>query len=262
MSEVHQPITGYPLILPAGDQAVIIEFGDEISPAINDGVYALADRLTSAAPAWLREMVPTYRSLLVGYDAFEFDYADVISELSGYLASFEVGHDGYVGETGTAKTSRAPLVYELPVAYGGESGPDLENVAEHAGLTTEEVIKIHSSVAYRVYMIGFSPGFPYLGGMDSRIACPRLATPRTRVPAGSVGIAESQTGVYPNASPGGWQLIGQTPVRLFNVNINPPSLLQPGHFVRFVPVSPEEMSDIERLVELGEYNVKSTRLSE
>ena len=252
MSENSQPAKSYPLILPAGDQAVIVEFGNEISPTINDSVYSLVEMLQSASPAWLGEMVPTYRSVLIGYDAFEFDFNLVTSELSVYLA--DAG--------GPVSSARSPLVYELPVAYGGEDGPDLEHVADHAGLSIEEVIKIHSGVSYRVYMIGFSPGFPYLGGLDTRIACPRLVTPRTRVPAGSVGIAESQTGVYPNASPGGWQLVGRTPVRLFDAAAEPPSLLQPGHFVRFVPVTPSEMADIERQVELGEYVARTTGLGE
>jgi KipI family sensor histidine kinase inhibitor len=127
-------------------------------------------------------------------------------------------------------------IVELPVVYGGEDGPDLESVAEHADLSVQEVIDIHSGVDYRVYMIGFAPGFPYLGGLDQRIATPRLKTPRISVPAGSVGIAESQTGVYPNASPGGWQLIGRTASVLFDVTKSSPSLITPGSKVRFFPV--------------------------
>ena len=130
--------------------------------------------------------------------------------------------------------------HQIPVAYGGEYGPDLETVAEHAGLTSEQVIEIHSGTDYHVFMLGFAPGFPYLGGMDPRIACPRLATPRTLVPAGAVGIAESQTGVYPNASPGGWQLIGRTPMALFDVKADPPAAMLPGTKVNFVAISHDE----------------------
>jgi inhibitor of KinA len=253
MSEASHSVKKYPRILPAGDQALMVEFGNEISPSVNDDVYALADRLSVESPSWLGEIVPTYRSLLIAYDGFQFDYDRVYRELSEFLSA-DTGNN--VG------TVRSPVVFELPVAYGGQDGPDLAQVAEHAGLTVEEVVSIHTSVSYRVYMIGFSPGFPYLGGMDTRIACPRLGTPRTRVPAGSVGIAESQTGVYPNASPGGWQLIGRTPVRLFDVTAEPPSLLQPGHFVRFVPVSIDQMVEIEREIDQGNYRVETAELSE
>jgi KipI family sensor histidine kinase inhibitor len=132
--------------------------------------------------------------------------------------------------------SAEPTIVELHVVYGGDDGPDLDSVAEHAGLSAQEVIDIHSGIDYHVYMIGFAPGFPYLGGLDEHIATPRLKTPRISVPAGSVGIAESQTGVYPNASPGGWQLIGRTAVPLFDVTKPSPSLITPGTKVRFISV--------------------------
>lgn len=254
MTQIPAPTNSEtPNIVAVGDQAVNIEFGAEISDIVSDRVYALADALSSLAPLWLRELVPTYRSLLVHYDTFNFDFNAVHAELSELVSKEATVISGAAG--------RSALVYELPTVYGGEHGPDIESVAEHAGITTSEVVKIHSSQAYRVYMIGFSPGFPYLGGMDTRIATPRLSTPRTRVPAGSVGIAESQTGVYPTASPGGWQLIGRTPVRLFDPARNPPSVLQPGHFVRFVPVESEQFSEIERNVASGTYEIRVTELS-
>ena len=128
-------------------------------------------------------------------------------------------------------------IIEIPVVYGGDDGPDLDFVADHAGITEETVIALHSGTDYRVYMLGFSPGFPYLGGLDERIAAPRLKTPRVLVPAGSVGIAESQTGVYPNAGPGGWRIIGRTSVPLFDVNSSTPSLITPATKVRFIPVN-------------------------
>ena len=242
-----------PRILTSGDQAVTVEFGSSIDPAINDRVYAFADALAATAPEWLVEIVPTYRSALVQYDPFAVSHGEVVTALR------EIADKAT--EPG-AGTTRASQVFELPVAYGGENGPDLENVAEHTGLPVEEVIAIHSSTAYRVYMIGFAPGFPYLGGMDARIACPRLKTPRTRVPAGSVGIAESQTGVYPNASPGGWQLIGRTPVKLFDAAQDPPSALLPGHFVRFIPVSEQEFAEIKSQVADGSYRLRNSEMSE
>lgn len=242
-----------PKIVPVGDGAVNIEFGTEISDEINDRVYAFAETIDALSPPWLDELVPTYRSLLVHYDGQIFDFDVVDTELKKLVLESSAETSG--------SSVRSPLVYELPTAYGGEFGPDLESVAKHAGISTIEVVKIHSGTAYRVYMIGFSPGFPYLGGMDARIATPRLATPRTRVPAGSVGIAESQTGVYPTASPGGWQLIGRTPVRLFDHEKEPPSVLQPGHFVRFVPIEDERFPEIEREVTAGDYEISVSELS-
>jgi inhibitor of KinA len=242
-----------PRILAAGDQAVTVEFGDRIDSAVNARVYAFADALAAAAPSWLVEVVPTYRSLLVQYDPFAVNVDEVERTLRPLLEKS--------ADTGEAASPQNRRVFQLPVFYGGEHGPDLATVAQHNNISEAEVIRIHSATAYRVYMLGFSPGFPYLGGMDARIACPRLKTPRTRVPAGSVGIAESQTGVYPNASPGGWQLIGRTPVRLFDPAQDPPSVLQPGHFVRFVAVPPDEFAAIEAQVAAGEYTIKSSEMS-
>ena len=239
-----------PVILPSGDQAITVEFDAEISDQVNDRVYALADAFLASPPPWLIELVPSYRSLLIQYDALQVDF-DAVAATLGERVKAAVPSD-------SGLDVRHPKIYELPVVYGGDYGPDLDAVAKHAQLSPDEVVQIHSTATYRVFMIGFSPGFPYLGGMDSRIACPRLATPRIRVPAGSVGIAESQTGVYPGASPGGWQLIGQTPVRLFDESHDPPSVLQPGHFVRFVPVSSDEQSSIEELVARGEYEINVT----
>ncbi len=238
--------------MPVGDQAVNVEFGAEIDDAINERVYAFADALSAQSPSWMRELVPTYRSLLVYYDALTFDLDTVTAELQALISG--------AGTQNAREAERSQLVYELPTAYGGDYGPDLDSVAENAGIDAGEAVAIHSGTAYRVYMIGFSPGFPYLGGMDQRIATPRLPTPRTRVPAGSVGIAESQTGVYPTASPGGWQLIGRTPVRLFDHERTPPSVLQPGHFVRFVPIEPAEYAEVEQAVARGDFEIKVSEL--
>ena len=220
----------YPRIVPAGDSAVLIEFGSGIDPEVNTRVYTLASQIDAAGNPAVTELVPTYRSLLVQYNPLVSDYGALLSFLDA-MASVVVDSSRSVAE---------PNIIELPVVYGGDDGPDLGAVAEHAGLSTQEVIDIHSGTGYRVYMIGFAPGFPYLGGLDERIACPRLKTPRVMVPAGSVGIAESQTGVYPNASPGGWQLIGRTAVKLFDPRVTAtnasPSLITPGSEVRFVPV--------------------------
>ena len=155
-------------------------------------------------------------------------------------------------------TSSAARVVLVPTLYAGEYGPDIEFVAENAGLTTDEVIAIHSGKDYLVYMMGFSPGFPYLGGLDERLATPRLESPRIAIPAGSVGIAEGQTGVYPIASPGGWRLIGRSPLALFDPNTDPPTIINAGDYVRFVPMdSEEEYIEIDRQVQAGEYQVST-----
>lgn len=220
-------VESFPRVVPAGDSALLVELGSTIDPAVNDRVYALSRAVDSAAIEAVVELVPTYRSLLISYDPTVSRYSEMsdrIADLVGSIAEVDAN-------------SEPGKIIELPVVYGGEEGPDLSAVAEHAGVSIQDVIDIHSSVDYRVYMIGFAPGFPYLGGLDERIATPRLKTPRVLVPAGSVGIAESQTGVYPNASPGGWQLIGRTTTTLFDVSASSPSYITPGSKVRFVPVN-------------------------
>jgi len=239
-----------PRILICGEDALVVEFGDAIDPVINDRVYALAESIDTAGHASVVELVPTYRSLLVQYDV----ELSTVDDMTAFL-------DGLIGSAGPAddkKDDGPRRIYELPVAYGAELGEDLDDVAKHAGMTADEVIAIHSGTDYRVFMLGFAPGFPYLGGMDERIATPRLASPRVRVPAGSVGIAESQTGVYPMASPGGWRLIGNTPVSLFDPTSDPPVPFLPGSFIRFVPVTAEEAERVERQVAEGTYEVHVT----
>jgi inhibitor of KinA len=216
-----------PRFLLAGDAALVVELGDEINPAINHRVHALARALAENPLLGLGEAVPSYRSLLVHYDPWLLSHAEVESFVSEALQRCE---DAPLPE---------PRLVEIPTVYGGERGPDIGFVAEHNGLSVEEVVRLHSGAIYTVYMLGFTPGFPYLGGLPDALATPRLETPRQRVPAGSVGIAGAQTGVYPLATPGGWRLIGWTPVTLFDPARTPPTLLQPGDRVRFVPVEEE-----------------------
>ena len=236
-----------PSIMPVGDAAVLVEFGDSIEPEINDRVYSFAASVTAAEIEGVEELVPTYRSLLVQYDLHQSTYEDVAARL---------GELSKVAEGPADTADRESVFVHIPVAYGGEYGPDLDDVAEHNGLSSQEVIDIHSGTGYRVFMLGFAPGFPYLGGMDERIACPRLQTPRVRVPAGSVGIAESQTGVYPNDSPGGWRIIGRTPVKLFDPVAEPPAAILPGSKVVFEPVSESEYESIAGDVKAGNYKIK------
>ena len=236
-----------PRILPVGDAAVLVEFGESIDPAINDRVYSFAESVTAADIEGIEELVPTYRSLLVQYDLHKVTYEDVAARL---------GEFARVAESPADTAPGGNVVVYIPMAYGGEFGPDLEAVADHNGLSSKEVIDIHSGTGYRVFMLGFAPGFPYLGGMDERIACPRLQTPRIRVVAGSVGIAESQTGVYPNDSPGGWRIIGRTPVKLFDPEAEPPAAILPGSRVVFQPVSETEYRSIAAEVEAGDYKIE------
>lgn len=230
-----------PRILPAGDSALVVEFGDAIDARVNARVRQLQRALEASGCTGLVELVPTYRSLMVHYDPMACSHgmiAALVTEAAGHLP------DDF----------REPArVVEIPVLYGGGEGPDLGDVAARAGLREEEVIGLHAGADYLVFMIGFMPGFPYLGGLPPAIATPRLATPRTRVPAGSVGIAGAQTGIYPSESPGGWRLIGRTPVRLFDARLDPPALLQAGDHLRFVPVSRTAYDAIARDVAQERY---------
>lgn len=223
--------------LPCGDRAVALELGNVIDRALNQRVLALA-RALAGAPG-IVEVVPTYRSLLVEFDPAVVTPAEIVG----------------LARAGAERSDRAPTTRRvtLPTAYGGEFGPDLSHVAAVHGLSEDEVVRIHSGRDYPVYMIGFSPGFPYLGGLDDRIATPRLERPRTRVPAGSVGIADRQTGVYPQETPGGWQIIGRTPVPLFAPAAPDPVLLRAGDLLLFRPVSADEYAAIAAAVAAGRY---------
>jgi len=213
-----------PRFLLAGDAALVVEFGDEISLEINRQVHILAHALEQSPFPGLRESVPSYRSLLVHYDPLQLSCGEIEDLVSKALQECE------------DLSPPEPRLIEIPTVYGREFGPDIEFVAEQNGLSVEQVVAIHSIVTYTVYMLGFTPGFPYMGTLSEAIVTPRLATPRQSVPAGSVGIADSQTGIYPIASPGGWRLIGRTPLILFDPERSPPTVLRPGDRVRFVPI--------------------------
>jgi inhibitor of KinA len=214
----------FPRILPVGDAALVVEFGDAIHPDIHRRVLALDHALTADPFPGLRETVPTYRSLLVYYDPRQFSWDGARRLVANALAR------------STDTPMPEPREVEIPVVYGGEFGPDIGFVAAHTGLSEEEVVRLHTSVTYTVYMLGFAPGFVYLGGLPEALATPRLPTPRPSVPAGSVGIAGLQTGIYGLSTPGGWRLIGRTPLTMLDLNRQPPTLLQPGDRVRFVRI--------------------------
>ncbi len=218
----------WPDYRPVGDAALVVEFGEAIDPAINQRVQAFAQRLEVARLPGITDIVPTYRSVLIHYDPLPLSYGEVTAwaKAQSQLAGLPV----------SARHNRI----EIPGIYGGDFGPDLDFVARYHHVSPEDVIRLHSSADYTVYMMGFMPGFPYLGGLPPELETPRLETPRTLVRAGSVGIAGKQTGIYPLDSPGGWRVIGHTSARLFDPALDPPVLLAPGDTVRFVPVSPEK----------------------
>ena len=239
-----------PKILPAGDQALVVEFGDTIEPESNRLVRELASAIEALDLPGVLETVPTYRSLLVSYDPL----VTASDELQQAIREIGIGGDEGEAEAGAARAR----VVQIPTLYGGEYGPDTEFVSQNAGMTPREMIAVHSGVDYLVYMMGFSPGFPYLGGLDERLATPRLESPRAEVPAGSVGIAEGQTGVYPVASPGGWRIIGRTPVRLFDPSLDRPTAISAGDYVRFVALEGDEQyQDIQRRVLEGSYQIRT-----
>lgn len=231
--------------LLTGDTSLTAEFGNEISEEINAKIRAFNIALTESKIPGIVETVPTYRSLMIHYDPGVIPYAALIKKLQGLLGQLD-------------KIQIPPSdVLEIPVLYGGEMGPDLAFVAEHNGKTEEEVIKIHTSTEYLIYMLGFTPGFTYLGGMSDEIATPRLKTPRVKIPAGSVGIAGSQTGVYPIDSPGGWQLIGRTPVRMYDSDRETPILPQAGQYIKFYAIDQAEFDRIAAEEAAGGYKVKT-----
>jgi KipI family sensor histidine kinase inhibitor len=223
-----------PVILPASDRSLLVRFGDEISPENHRLVRRLAGWLLDHPRPFVHNIHPAYCTVLVGHDPRQAAAGEVEAHVREGLAALEDQPDP------PART------VEVPVCYGGAHGPDLPDVAAHCGLSPDEVVRLHAAGAYCVYFLGFSPGFPYLGGLDPRLATPRLAAPRRAVPAGSVAIGGAQTGVYPVGSPGGWRLIGRTPAPLFDPARTPPALLQMGDLVRFVPISPGEFEEFSR----------------
>ena len=208
-------------VMTNGDCGLEVVFGDEIDKAINKKVHGFAAAIRELNVSGILDVVPTYTSVLIDYLPLLVSYDQVLTYIKEARVQVEsLEEDGYE-------------VIHIPVYYGGDTGPDIAYVADFNGLSVEEVIDKHASVLYRVYMLGFKPGFPYLGGMSESIETPRLETPRVKVRAGSIGIAGKQTGVYPQESPGGWQIIGHTPVQFIDWNSEELALLKPGQYVKF-----------------------------
>lgn len=211
------------MIKPLGDSALLVQLGDEIDIAINQRVHALNALLQTKQIPGILEMVPSYCTLTVHYDPLLLTFDQAVHWVQDEMDRM------------ADSINRTPRRIEVPVRYGGASGPDLETVAVTKGISTADVIRIHSGREYTVYMMGFTPGFPYMGKLDERLVMPRLETPRIKVEAGIVAIAGLQTGIYPLNSPGGWHLIGWTPIKLFDPISETPFFFAPGDVVKFVP---------------------------
>jgi len=225
----------------AGDSALNLVFSDTTSPETSTAIRQAADQLSRDPIPGIIEMIPTFCSLMICYDPMKIGFDELVANVRTRLTTLGGGH-----------VSQRKIIH-IPVCYGGKFGPDLDDVARYHHLSPDEVIKIHSSKDYLIDMLGFLPGFAYLGGLDKRLETPRLETPRTRIEAGSVGIGGSQTGVYPLPSPGGWRLIGRTPIRPYDPNRDKPILYSAGEFLHFDPVDENEYKSIAARVEDGTY---------
>ncbi len=212
-----------------GDRAVLVELGDDISPHINQKVRELYIGTKGHRIKGIKDLVPSYRSLMVVYDPLIISLNSLESQMNAIWNALD-----------NARLPD-PRTVEIPVVYGDKYGPDLEWIADYHKMTPQDVIRLHTQPTYQVYMIGFMPGYPYMGEVPDELVTPRRKTPRTHVPGGSVGIAQKQTGIYPVASPGGWQIIGRTPVRLFDPQGKPPSFLEMGDRVKFFVITEQEL---------------------
>ncbi|MBX0359259.1 5-oxoprolinase subunit PxpB [Halobacillus sp. Nhm2S1] len=229
-------------IHPLGDQALLIDFGESINEKTNQQVRQAAAQLDEQKPGWMIEYIPAFSTLTILYNPYYIAKQIGSQDLLPYeWARTEVL--ALLSQSSTYHSEERTI--EIPVCYGGEWGPDLSFVASHNSMSEEEVIDTHMNGDYLVYMIGFAPGFPYIGGMNKKIAAPRRDDPRLSIPSGTVGIAGEQTGVYPIETPGGWQLIGRTPLKLFEPDRDRPSLLQAGDRIRFTSINEAEYKQLK-----------------
>ena len=226
------------LYYPLGDSTAVIELGNEISEDVQQHIALIGSFLDEYSFEGFIEYVPAFTTVTIFYNPLLTDYETVEALLKEMLK-----------EIREEEVNATPVTIEIPVLYGGEQGPDLSFVAAYAGLSEATVIDLHTSAVYLVHMIGFAPGFPYLGGLNEKIAVPRKESPDAKIPAGSVGIAGVQTGIYPIETPGGWQIIGQTPLKLFDAERNPPALLKAGNRLRFVAITEDEFEEMKRVTD-------------
>lgn len=226
-------------IRPAGDSALVVEFEERIDPAVSARVLDLDRAILAAKLPGVLETLPTYRTLLVRLDPLASDLAALEQAIASMAAAAR----------GDASPGR---LWRVPVAYGGAHGLDLDDVARAKSMTTEEVVRLHSTVAYHVYMLGFVPGYVYLGGLDARLHISRRVNPRLKTPAGTISIGGQQAAVQSIAAPSGWHLLGTTPLRTFDMRREPPFLIQPGERVTFTPISAAEFDRLSALAERGE----------
>jgi inhibitor of KinA len=230
-------------IVPLGDSAIRISFGNEIDVSAHYQINQFLQNFRRQKIAGVIECVPAYTSIGIFYDPAKIRYSKLEKMVYCIL------------ESATGLKPISPIVYNIPVYYGGKTGPDLQYVAKYNNLSEKEVIHLHSNKEYLVHMIGFVPGFPYLGGLNKRISSPRLERPRAKIAAGSVGIGGDQTGIYPAEVPSGWRIIGITPLTLFDIEDDKPSLLSAGNYVSFFPVEHEEFLAIKELAAKKKYDV-------
>jgi KipI family sensor histidine kinase inhibitor len=228
--------------LISGEHSITLELGNKISEDINQQVRMMTIAIDQSSIEGVIELIPTYRSIKIDYDPCKITYHALVEKLDilqEHISDIDI---------------ERPKVIEIPTLY---EGPDLKYVSEYNDISIEDVIKIHSSKEYLIYMLGFTPGFPYLGGMSEKISTPRLEKPRAKIQAGSVGIAGNQTGIYPIESPGGWQLIGRTPLKLFDYGKEDPFLLESGNYMKFVPIDKKTFETIKKQVDLNEFQVNT-----
>ncbi|SRR5579885_566064 len=235
-------------ILNAADSALIVEFGSKIDRKISERILALAAAVEKARLPGVTEVLPTFRSLSVNYDPLVTTGRELEHRITGFVSD-------------SGKVSGSRRLWDVPACYDPEFAPDIEAVARAAELTPAEVVTLHSETQYHVYMVGFVAGFPYMGDLPAKLRLPRRADPRTRVPPGSVAIATSMAAVYPYESPGGWHLIGTTPIRLFDPDSERGALLRPGDGVKFRPVSKSEFAKIRKAVEQRNYTPASKEIA-
>ena len=233
---MREPAVNITMVEPWGDQAFLVRLGSRIDPVVNARAQTLAARLRQQAPDWLVDCVPSYAAVLIQFDLAVVAPSTVESFLRRHLTTLD---------DGTPASQTESRLVEIPVCYAPALAPDIADVAAACRLSQDDLIRRHTFPEYRVYMLGFRPGFPFLGAVDPSIAVPRLPTPRARVAAGSVGIAGRQTGIYPTAGPGGWRIVGRTPWRLFAPAATPPFRLTAGDRVRFVSITTEAFAELK-----------------